>query len=424
MEIHRALQSLASLIGRGAAPAKPVEPIQALQAGQRLEARVLDRIGDRQLLLELAGRRLVADSEVALPPGARVRLEVVKPGIRPELRVLDSARQPQITGLKTFLPRQIPLAEAMRALADLATDSTDEATLPTPLREPVVRLLRSLPTLKDLTSADTLARALERSGLFSEAHPSPDSLPDLKQRLLHLAAVLRRLPPETQESRAETTAAEPPSTGTSGKAKPPASAPLAQPRPGDAAATPTRSPGTGTPAGQPSPLPAVTPEAPRPDPSGGERLESLLHKVSGAVARIVVDQLNSLPRPEDPTPTWHFELPFRQGQEFHDLRLTVRGEKAASPGNAGARPWTVDLEMDLPGLGQLQARLIYLNGEITTHLWSDRAATRALFERHLDHLAQRFRQAGLTPRTFRVTESAIASPRPVPDTPPLIDERI
>ncbi len=423
MEIQRALQSLASLIGRGAAPAKPVEPIQALQAGQRLEGRVLARIGDRQLLLELAGRQVTADSKVPLPPGARVRLEVVEPGIQPRLRVLDAAPQPQISGLKTFLPRQIPLAEAMRTLAELASNPSPDEALPTPLRKTVTRLLQSLPTLRDLTSADTLARALDRSGLFSEARPSPDSAPDLKQRLLQVAAVLRRLPPETQGSRAETTAAEPSSTGTSGKAKPPTSAPLAQPRPGEAAAALSRSPGTGTPAGQPSPLPDGTPQAPRPDPGGGERLESLLHKVSGAVARIVVDQLNSLPRPEDPTPTWHFEVPFRQGQEFHDLRLTVRGEKAASPGNTGARPWTVDLEMDLPDLGRLQARLIYLNGEITTHLWSDRAATRALFERHLDHLAQRFRQAGLTPRTFRVTEAAIANPRTVHDGP-LIDERI
>ncbi len=411
MEIQRALQSLASLIGRGAAPAKPVEPIQALQAGQRLEGRVLARIGDRQLLLELAGRQVTADSKVPLPPGARVRLEVVEPGIQPRLRVLDAAPQPQISALKTFLPRQIPLAEAIRHLAELATASTDTAALPAPLRESINRLLRTLPTLKDLTSADTLARALDRSGLFAEARPLPDSAPDLKERLLHLAAVLRRTS-EMKEPRAATTAVEPSSSGTSGKAKTPPSVS----RPGNTAA-PSRPPG------QPSPLPDGTPQAPRPNPSDGERLESLLHKVSGAVARIVLDQLNSLPRPEDPTPTWHFEVPFRQGETFHDLRLTVRGEKAPSPSKEHARTWTVDLEMDLPGLGRLQARLIYVNGEINTHLWSDRAATRALFERHLDHLAQRFRQAGLTPRTFRVTEAAIANPRTVHDGP-LIDERI
>ncbi len=417
MEVRRVLQSLGSLVARGAAPARPVEPIQALQPGQRLEAQVLSRIGDRQVLLELAGRRLVADSEVPLRPGTRVRLEVVKPGSQPELRVLESIRQPRITSLKTFLPRQIPLAEAMRTLADLAADTSPDETLPTPLRESIARLVRSLPTLRDLTSADTLARALDRSGLFSEARPSPDSAPDLKERLLQIAAVLRHAS-EAKETR-PATKAEPSPAATSRGVKPAASAPPARSQPGNTATAPSGPPA----AGRPAPFPASPADAHPTDPAGDEeRLAQLLHKVSGAVARIGLDQLNSLPRPENPTPTWHFELPFRQDQEFHDLRLTVRGEKAASSGNGSARPWTVDLEMDLSGLGRIQARLIYVNGEISTHLWSDRAATRNLFEHHLEHLAQRFRQAGLTPRTFRVTEAAIASPQAIHDTP-LIDER-
>ncbi len=408
MEIRRVLQSLGSLVGRGAAPAKPVEPIQALQPGQRLEARVLSRIGEGQLLLELDGRRLVADSTVPLRPGTRVRLEVVKPGFQPQLRVLESIQQPQITGLKTLLPRQIPLAEAMRALAELAGDTSTDEALPSSIREPISRLLRSLPTLKDLTSADVLARTLDRSGLFSEAAPSQNAFPDLKQRLLQIAAVLRQ---ETKETSTKTTAAEPSPPIKSAEVKP------------VVVAAPSRISGTSTPGGQAPPLPDGTSETRRPNATEtGERLEQLLHKVSGAVARIVLDQLNSVPKPENPALTWHFELPFRQGQEFHDLRIVIRGERSSAPRKGGTRPWTVDLEMDLPDLGRIQARLIYANGEVSTHLWSDRTATRTLFERHLERLAQRLRQAGLALGNLRVTEAAVTKPQAAHDTP-LIDER-
>ena len=431
MEIRRALQSLIPLVGQNPAPAKPVQPLQALLPGQRLEARVLAQVNTRQLLLEMAGQRVVAESGTSLRTGTRVTLEVVKPGPQPQLRVLTTDQQVVHASLKRSLPRQIPVAEAMRGLADLVVPAAPGKSLPPPVREQVTKLVQSLPSLKDLTSADKLVQSLRQSGLFSEALSRANTSTDLKQQLLRLAAVIHqfRVLPRENDTRSSGQISRPVPAGTKeGHAKPtPAgmTAHAGQPAipPGKAeisAKPPNAAFKTGKPASPPQDnvlQPAQSGEA-----EGEDLLEQLSQKVSGAVARITLDQLASLPKSENPSMTWHFELPFRHDGAIHDLRLTIQGEKTGAARDPEAQIWSVDMELDLTRLGQIHAKLVYLNGEISTYLWSDQPATRALFQRHLERLALRFHEAGLTPGHFQVIEESPPTATTGFDGP-LIDER-
>ncbi|MBN2700633.1 MAG: flagellar hook-length control protein FliK [Methylothermaceae bacterium] len=355
-----------------------------LRVGERLEARVLAHPSPRQLLLEVGGRRLQAQTNLLLRPGDQLRLEVVRAGPQPHLKVLAQHR-PEWTdqsALRHALPRQIPLDQALQNLKALFDRPQSQSLLPSSLHSQLKTLLHSLPRQAALSQADALQAAIRRSGLWAETLAASQHSPstgsgDLKSHLLQLAAKI------------------------SGHVK----------------QTGTASPVAGQLKGPPSGHPSPTAQS--------ELLAELGEKVSGALARIVLDQLASLPKPDNPTLTWHVEIPFRTGEFVQTLRLTVNGEKTAAKDPREKAPWTVDLEMDPPGLGRIRVKLLLQGENISSYWWGEKAHTARLLERHMDTLAQRFRSAGLQPE--RLQTLAEIEAQPVSESivkGPLLDEKI
>lgn len=389
MEIRRTLQALIPVLGRTSAPSQPVPPLQALQAGQRIQARVLAQTGPNQVMLEMLGSRVIADTQVSLPAGGQVQLEVVQGGPQPQLRVLQppSGGDAPAQLLRNVLPQQQPLAQSLPPLLQLAGDPR----IPEPVRRQLEQLRQMLPRRIGLVAPDTLRQVIRRSSLFAEAREenAPDSPQDLKHQLQQLAATLRKPPhppspasptpsasgdtrqtpppspppalrdaPQGQPTAAfpavrtaAPTAATPTAATPTVTAQPTATQPIPQPaaQSGVSAAQAPSTPAPGTATYQsPDPLrhqqatpPSAPPPAPAPSPPTGggpppseavqdPALETLLdtlgRKVSAALARITVDQLASLPQPERPETVWHLEIPYQDSERLDVLTLVIKKE--------------------------------------------------------------------------------------------------
>ncbi|QSA98833.1 flagellar hook-length control protein FliK [Methylococcus sp. EFPC2] len=198
-----------ALLPTPAAPKGAGDLLAQLQPGQLLDARVESRLAPTAYLLSLgdSGPSVRARSDLDLAPGQRLKLEVIKLGDVPQLRVLPQAIQDDPTSqaiqsaIRSALPRQAGLNELASTLLETlqqpastlaATSRTD--TLTSTLRT----LLDSLATRSDLTTPAGLKKAVENSGLFFEsrlaAYGRDDQSPappiDLKGRLLNLVQQL------------------------------------------------------------------------------------------------------------------------------------------------------------------------------------------------------------------------------------------
>lgn len=379
--------TLVPLSDRSAAKSFPL----LLHFGQQLTAQVLAQTAPRQLLLEVNGHRLSAETKLAFKPGDRLRLEVVHTGPKPHLKVIAHAN-PALTytlALRHALPRQAPLDQALQSFRA----ALDQPTLASPVRTQIEALLGSLPDRSALGQPDKLQAAIRLSGLFMEASAVASTAPlaawDLKTRLLELAASIKTAQAQTTATSVQTP--HPSLSAAASKQETSASA--------------AESTVTGK----------------------SDLLPELAQQASGALARIVLDQLASLPKPDSRILTWQMEIPFRDGERLQTLRLTIAGGKQAKGDPAEPQPWTVDLEMEPPGLGQIRVRLVLQGERISSFWWGETQTTTRLLKRHLDTLAGRFRAVGLEPNHLQAVGELGADTRPAPPGPvvgPLLDEKI
>jgi flagellar hook-length control protein FliK len=452
----------------------PSERIQrsplTFHPGEQLIAKVLAQTAPGRLLLEISGRKLMAETELNFPAGTSLRLEVVQIQPKIQLRVLADLNPMTImvSALRQTLPRQIPLDQALRSLEA----ALGQPNLAPPVRTQIEALLNSLPDRIALGQPDKLASAMRQSGLFTEALAAtavqtPIVATDLKTRLLELAASIKTALAQTTTLRpghapaaaipaspaptpsnsptAPTSEQETPTSQaeSSFSRKPDLLPELAEKVSGALAQTTTlrlgHAPAAAIPA-SPAPTPSNSPTAPTSEQetptsqaastfSGkSDLLPELAEKVSGALARIVVDQIASLPKPETQALSWHLEIPFRDEKTLESLQLTIAGERRAKGDPSETSPWTVDLEMTPPGLGRIRVRLVLQGEKISSYFWGESETTLRLLEHHLDTLAQRFRAAGLEPNCLQALGELRASTRSAPTEPmitgPLLDEKI
>lgn len=380
-----------------------------LKLGTVLAAVVQARLSESSFLLQLgpSGRTVVAQSGADLRPGTQLMLEVTRLGPTPELRTVQpdapttSPSTPAATGtdnpasqaLRQFLPRQISLAEFAQAVP--AALNQPAQALPAPVRQALEAVLAALPPPSQWATPEGLARAVRDSGLFFEArlaaaagHKADFPTGDFKGKLL---ALLERLQVQ------EVAAAPPAASG--GEAQH----------------------GHGAWRAVAAELAALADAAPTAKmPQDTSPLEGLARKVEGALARIGLDQLASLPQ-ADGAQAWRLELPCADGGAA--AKLLIASEDRPSPG--GGKPtksWSLQLELEPPGLGNVCARIVLTGGHIDTYLWSGLATTTGLIQGHSELLRARLEQAGLKVGRLDTLERPPATPpRNPPPTAPLLD---
>lgn len=403
------------------------------QVGDKLLATVL-RLVDQGAVLAVGRQQLLARTNAPLQAGQNLKLEVVQPRSEPpQLRILnEGGTQNHVEQtLRVLLPRQSSLTPLLANLALLgraiptANTTTGNSTaspgtgapsgsaqgstlnpgtgnaagsLPRPVTEQLQQWLRLLPDVAQASRPEGLKQALQDSGVFLEARlarllsaAAPGTTPsqataqllgqDLRAGLLRLAAALQQLRP----------------------APPPSGAPPGAP-------VQTASAGTAggqTPAVQPAPAPPPPlrgvpplPQANAPASLAGlppaEAGRELLQQVEGALARIQLHQLQSLPSSEAGRAVWAMELPLRHGQDIDLFGLRIERDAEHNPAAPTQRDtWSVSLAFDLGELGPVRARISLYDGQISAQFWTEQSATRQRFEDHLATLHARLRDAGL-----------------------------
>ncbi len=169
----------------------------ALHVGQRLDAMVLERAKAGTVKLAIGTHTVTARTALPLSSGTVIGLEVVRTGPQPELRLIPSSRPAGLIAeaLKTALPRQMPLAQALQQIAMVLEGGA--SSLPPGLREALRTLLDNLISRPSMTTPQGLKQQLKASGLFLERTLLPHSkvsTTDLKAALLRLYRLTQQAP--------------------------------------------------------------------------------------------------------------------------------------------------------------------------------------------------------------------------------------
>lgn len=401
----------------GAAAASP-----QWQAGQILDARVLEAQRDGTLLLQLEGQNkpVQARSPLPLASGQQVKLMVAVEADRIVLRLLDTPAEETALqqAWRSALPRQQPLVTVLQHIARLlqlppappagppaghtaaaVTSATGMTMPPLPLPEagmpappqpsaaspagttaspgaatptpPAAEQVKALATElfnrlaepQRLATADGLRQAINQSGLFLEARLARGDTSVLQQDFR--AGLLRLLGAVREQMAAPTPAA---------------------------------------PRGAAVPVTTLNPAL----------LLELSQHIEGALARIKVQQLQTLSAQGGPDPAWLLELPLRHGAEQDVVRLRIQREGGSSHGN-GSPGWSVRLHFDSAQHGGVDSIVTLLSGKIGVSFWAEQAATAARFQQRLEELRGQLQHAGLEVEHLRsVTGRASLNDDPVP----------
>jgi hypothetical protein len=123
-------------------------------------------------------------------------------------------------------------------------------------------------------------------------------------------------------------------------------------------------------------------------------LQQLQTKTENALAKVVIDQLHSLPK-EDGKQVWAFELPFLMGNQAETLKMEIQRDKANQSAEAQAQHWSVNLTLTPPKLGEVHCVISYQNGVVNTYFKNQQPQTTALISQHLEALKQQLQKVGL-----------------------------
>lgn len=373
----------------------PAPRTQGLRVGQVLRASVVEGTppgrGGGPAVLALGRLTVGVRAQLPLPAGSTLTVQVTRLLPTLSLRLLDPLKppapgtRPEAEAARGLLPRQGGWGQAVETVAS----ALRRRLLPEEAAGRARALLRSLPTRASISTPEGLRAALRDSGLFLEARllAQPQAAPegDLKAALLRLRALL-------------------PAHG--GQA--PAGGPAAPtpPRPGAAPTAQARAAAL--------PLPAELSEA----------LGSLRRLVEGALARIGLHQLGSREAEGDGGRAWMLELPVLNEDGHYDvLQLRIRADREGRGRGQAAGRWSVELALDLPGLGPLHARIGLQGRRVAASLWLERPESAAAVEAALPELERALRARALEVGALRCRQGRPEPPPAPPDSGALVETR-
>jgi hypothetical protein len=173
--------------------------------------------------------------------------------------------------------------------------------------------------------------------------------------------------------------------------------------------------GTTQPAGEPTRQTISTADDPI--------LSGLLRKVEGALARIQVNQLSSLPDDQKQVQAWQFDIPMHNEKHTDLIRIAVEQDRNPKKNHA-ATGWRVSIQLGLKELGPILVRMALDNiDQISVRFWTEQLRTCDRIQQAMPKLEQAFLHAGLKVRDMGVHQG-IPEHSPSPMSPsPLLDEK-
>lgn len=399
-------------------PSGTETPRLNLVIGQRLEGTVLELltatesstvktsdIKSHAVVLQLQNQTVLAKSPIPLPVGQTLKLEVISSQETPVLRVLpnqDDDTKTVQTAMKLALPKQ----ETALALLNNLTYVTKKTQLPIEIRQLAQAFLETLKTPQALIQSESLRQTLQNSGTLLEArlaalvqsgeHPKSVLQEDIKAQLTRLLSDLKTLQHSLTTSISSSISTQESSTtvnknsfslNTKDTTPPPDFSKAPMPNKGD------NTPTLANLNSKEQTLRWVENTA-----------TELARQTSGALSRIELHQLASVPQASDHTPTtsqttWSFEIPVaREGQiELWQLKIDkepLPSEQVADPTQAKHR-WLVQMAFNLEDLGPMQVRIAIQQDTVSTTWWAEQPETLSLLQEETHTLRQDLSTEGL-----------------------------
>jgi hypothetical protein len=368
--------------------------VDSWRVGQTLQATVVRPLSPHIVLLQINQQIFPAETPINLTSGQPLELLVTQLIPKPTLTILlPHAEEPVAqSALREALPRQTGMAPLLSNLNWIATQQSEQArSFPPPVVAAARELLNKLANSDQITQSNVLKAAIANSGLLLEhklvdpqRRENPDEFNrDLKTLLLRLLSVTTQSQPRSIQQPDMPTSPNVTMTTSPSPLLSVASAALPPPQ-------------------------HLTPKAEPAAEATLQQLSNLLQamhelgrQTEGSLARIQLQQLNSLPQPDQSTLLWSFDLPIRHQGHVDIFQFFVEGEASSEKKQHRKKRWAVTVAFDLKELGPAYARLGMEDEAVSATFWAERQETTTLIHQHLDELGQRFRRAGIEPNALQ-----------------------
>ncbi|MGD2118278.1 MAG: flagellar hook-length control protein FliK [Chromatiales bacterium] len=124
-------------------------------------------------------------------------------------------------------------------------------------------------------------------------------------------------------------------------------------------------------------------------------LQQLLRSVESGIARIVTQQLASVPQEDATRLVWQFELPIRYDKEISDFLFRIEQDEPDEQNPLQQAGWTVRINFDIGSSGRIHSKLHLAGDVLATHFWAEKETTVAKIKAHLPRLEKAIERIGL-----------------------------
>ncbi|MDI1230719.1 MAG: flagellar hook-length control protein FliK [Methylobacter sp.] len=367
-------------------------------------------MGNKQVGLITIDRSQLTHAPQNLKIGQNLNLEMLKAGTTAEFKVISASNAISEAKIAEFIKQFLPRHEASplflnQLIKDLPKLMNNES-VPKVLKDIAAKIIQNLPPKEQLITSQGLKQAIANSGLFLEAKLPP---------AMAQAELIKELPQliknETVPQSLQRIAAEILQNLT--QKEPLLNSPSA------------------TTAKQLSEAELLTlklniAEVPKADALGNEDfkanllkfiqalkqeltsqaaqqinqadldlLKNLQNKTENTVAKLVLDQLMSLPKEDNPKQLWLIDIPFIDRQQAETVKIEIQQDKENKQ-PSGSSDWSVNITITPPELGTIHCRVSYQNDVINTYFNSQQTQTTQLIKHNLDYLKNQLEESGLT----------------------------
>ena len=138
------------------------------------------------------------------------------------------------------------------------------------------------------------------------------------------------------------------------------------------------------------------------------QLVMLMHQHTlGSIAKIQLQQVHTLNHQltqadqAQPSQSWQFEIPVRQGQDVHPLHIHLEQQwieeqdEKPEKNSIRVRQWNVMLSFDLPLVGQFYAQLSLLGETLSAKFWAEHEQTLLEAKNKIDGLKTQLEREGI-----------------------------
>lgn len=379
--------------------------VRSWQVGQILHATVSGRPTAQTATLRFGAHEVPVQTRIPLTQGEALTVRVAQLGETITLRLQNAPPRADASvaeALRSALPRQQSLAPLLanlgRLLAPRQTQSPS-AKPPPPLPPEIQKLVRqlfdALPEVRRVITPEGVKQAIRDSGTFAETkladsanRGTPPSTSDIKLNLVRLSETL------------QTYLRAAPAPAQSATVKPlPLPLPIAPPLRDQA------------PLAQPRVAPSVV-QLLENNASLIRIVQELAAQIEGALARVQVAQIASLPGDQAPTQVWAAEVPVRHEQQTDLFQFRIEHRRAS--GAQADEYWSITFAFELEELGAMRARVVFYQQELSATLWAEREATARKFKERLAELRKRIEDHGLPVRSLDCLHGIPDSDAPPP----------